>query len=140
MARHRVPIDDPGLLAFWAERHLCTLTTLRADGTPHVVPVGATLDPGAGLARVITSRGSWKARHVAAAGAVGAPVAICQVDGRRWATVEGRAVVRAEPAAVAEAERRYAQRYRTPRPNPERVVLEVTITRILGSVGPFTGS
>jgi PPOX class probable F420-dependent enzyme len=140
MAGHRVPIDDPALLAFWTERHLCTLTTLRADGTPHVVPVGATLDPAAGLARVITSRGSWKARHVAAAGAGGAAVAICQVDGRRWATVEGRAVVRAEPAAVAEAERRYAQRYRVPRVNPERVVLEVTVTRVLGSVGPFTGS
>jgi pyridoxamine 5'-phosphate oxidase family protein len=27
-------------LAFVTERHLATLTTLRADGTPHVVPVG----------------------------------------------------------------------------------------------------
>ena len=31
--------DLPAPLAgFWAERHLCTLTTLRADGSPHVVP------------------------------------------------------------------------------------------------------
>jgi PPOX class probable F420-dependent enzyme len=126
-------LDDAALLAFWAERHLCTLTTLRADGAPHVVPVGATLDPAAGLARVIASGSSAKARHVAAAGPAGAPVAICQVDGRRWSTVEGRAVVRDDPAAVADAEQRYAARYRQPRPNPQRVVLEVTITRLLGA-------
>jgi PPOX class probable F420-dependent enzyme len=126
-------MTDEDLRAFWSERHLCTLTTLRADGTPHVVPVGATLDLDTGLARVIASRGSAKVRHVAAAGPGGAPVAICQVDGRRWSTVEGRAVVRDDPAAVAEAERRYAGRYRQPRPNPERVVLEITVTRLLGS-------
>ncbi|MFC4109391.1 pyridoxamine 5'-phosphate oxidase family protein [Micromonospora zhanjiangensis] len=115
-------------------RHLATLSTVRPDGTPHVVPVGVTVDLVAGLARVITSAGSHKARLVAAAGAAGIPVALCQVDGRRWVTVEGRAVVRDDPAAVAEAERRYAERYRQPRPNPERVVLEVTVSRILGSL------
>ncbi|HJR37096.1 MAG TPA: pyridoxamine 5'-phosphate oxidase family protein, partial [Nocardioidaceae bacterium] len=41
---------------FWGERHLCTLSTLRADGTPHLVPVGAVLDAEAGYAWVITSR------------------------------------------------------------------------------------
>jgi PPOX class probable F420-dependent enzyme len=126
-------LADPMLVAFWSERHLCTLTTLRPDGTPHVVPVGATLDPEAGLARVIASRSSAKVRHVVAAGPQGAPVAICQVDGRRWSTLEGRAVVRDDPAAVGEAERRYAARYRQPRVNPERVVIEVTVTRLLGS-------
>jgi hypothetical protein len=60
-------------------------------------------------------------------------VAICQVDGARWTTVEGTAVVRDSPAAVDEAVRRYAGRYRTPRPNPERVVIEVSVVRILGS-------
>jgi PPOX class probable F420-dependent enzyme len=126
-------VTDDELVAFWTERHLCTLTTLRADGTPHVVPVGATLDLAAGVARVIASRGSAKVRHVAAAGPAGAPVAVCQVDGRRWSTVEGRAVVRDDPAAVGDAERRYAERYRTPRPNPERVVIEIRVTRMLGS-------
>jgi PPOX class probable F420-dependent enzyme len=126
-------LTDPDLVTFWTERHLCTLTTLRADGTPHVVPVGATLDPQAGLVRVIASRGSAKVRHVAAAGPHGAPVAICQVDGRRWSTVEGTAVVRDDRAAVAEAERRYEARYRRPRPNPERVVIEVSVTRRLGA-------
>jgi PPOX class probable F420-dependent enzyme len=140
MGRHRIAVDDPALVAFFSERRLCSLTTLRPDGTPHVVAVGATLDPGAGLARVITSGGSFKARNVAAAGPAGAAVAICQVDGRRWATLEGRAVVRAEPAAVAEAERRYAERYRVPRPNPRRVVIEVAVTGVLGSVSLVTGS
>ncbi|MFC9976966.1 TIGR03618 family F420-dependent PPOX class oxidoreductase [Spirillospora sp. NPDC127200] len=127
-------LDDRRVLEFWRERHLCTLTTLRADGTPHVVPVGATLDPEAGIARVITSGGSLKARNVAAAGEAGLPVALCQVDGRRWATAEGRAVVRSEPDAVADAERRYAERYRAPRANPERVVLEIAISRMIGNV------
>jgi hypothetical protein len=60
-------------------------------------------------------------------------VAICQVDGGRWSTVEGTAVVRDDPDAVAEAVRRYAARYRQPRPNPARVVIEVTVLRRLGS-------
>jgi PPOX class probable F420-dependent enzyme len=131
---HRLGIDDERVLAFCRERHLATLTTLRADGTPHVVPVGMTLDPAAGLARVITSGTSAKARHVAAAGGAGAPVAVCHVDGRRWLTVEGRAVLRADPASVAEAERRYAERYRVPRPNPQRVVIEIAVTRVLGGL------
>ena len=32
------------VLDFLTERHLATLTTLRRDGTPHVVPVGFTYD------------------------------------------------------------------------------------------------
>ncbi|MFB0616164.1 pyridoxamine 5'-phosphate oxidase family protein [Streptomyces sp. AGS-58] len=124
--------DEP-YLAFWRERHLCTLTTLRPDGSPHVVPVGVTYDPGAGLARVITNGSSAKVAHVRAAGADGARVAVCQVDGRRWATLEGRAHVRTEPERVGEAERRYAERYgRTPAPNPSRVVVEIEVERALG--------
>jgi hypothetical protein len=42
-------------------------------------------------------------------------------------------VIRDDPASVAEAERRYAARYRPPRPNPARVALEITVTRVLGS-------
>jgi PPOX class probable F420-dependent enzyme len=122
-----------GFLEFWTERHLATLTTLRPDGTPHVVPVGVTWDGEAGVARVICSGDSAKARHVRAAGAAGLPVAVCQVDGRRWSTLEGRAVVRDAPDAVREAERRYAARYRQPRENPRRVVLEITVTRVLGN-------
>jgi PPOX class probable F420-dependent enzyme len=125
-----IDLSSGPVLEFWTERHLCTLTTLRADGSPHVVPVGATLDVPAGLLRVISSRGSAHVRHVAA----GLDrVAVCPVDGARWITIEGRARVRSAPEAVEEAVRRYAARYRQPRPNPERVVLEVSITRALGS-------
>lgn len=127
-ADHRIDLADPALHAFWAERHLCTLTTLRADGRPHVVPVGATLDVEAGLVRVITSGTSVKVTHVRR----DPRVAVCQVDGRRWTTVEGPAEVLAEPEAVGDAERRYAQRYRVPRENPRRVVLAIRVDRVLG--------
>lgn len=133
-ASHVLRIDDADVLAFWRERHLCTLTTLRADGRPHVVPVGATLDPEAGLARIIAGRTSRKVRHVAAFGAAGAPVAVCQVDGRRWSTIEGMATVGTSPEEVEEACRRYAERYREPRPNPERIAILIRIDRIVGNV------
>lgn len=126
----RLSLSAAPVLRFWTERHLCTLTTLRADGSPHVVPVGATVDPDAGLLRIIASGGSAKVRHVLAGGD---RVAVCQVEGPRWSTIEGKAVVRDDPESVAEAVRRYAVRYRQPRPNPERVVIEVTIARVLGS-------
>jgi PPOX class probable F420-dependent enzyme len=121
--------------AFWTERHLASLVTLRADGSPHVVPVGVTLDleplaadTGPAVARVICRGGSVKARNAAARGVA----VVSQVDGRRWSTLEGDAVVRADRPAVAEAERRYALRYREPRPNPERVVIEIAVRRVLG--------
>lgn len=117
---------------FWTERHLCTLVTLRRDGTPHVVPVGATVDVDQEIARVICRDGSQKARNVAAAGAAGLRVAVSQVEGRRWSTLEGLAVVRAEPELVRDAEQRYARRYRVPRVNPHRVVLEIAVDRVLG--------
>ncbi|WP_282703141.1 TIGR03618 family F420-dependent PPOX class oxidoreductase [Streptomyces sp. CC219B] len=124
---------DDSYLSFWRERHLCTLTTLRADGSPHVVPVGVTYDPEARLARVIANKSSAKVGHVLAAGPSGAPVAVCQVDGRRWATLEGRAYVHTEPDRIAQAERRYAERYgRTPSPNPARVAIEIELTRAMG--------
>jgi hypothetical protein len=73
-----------------------------------------------------------KARRIRASGP--APVAVCQVDGRRWSTLEGIAVLRDDPASVAEAERRYAERFRVPRVNPSRVVLEISVNRILGNM------
>lgn len=123
---------DPSaeLIAFWAERHLCTLVTLRPDGSPHVVPVGVTFDAGAGLARVICTGGTQKALNAERAGVA----VVSQVDGRRWSTLEGRAVVRRDPGAVAEAVRRYAERYRQPRVNPARVVIEIAVERVMGSL------
>ncbi|MDX8033226.1 PPOX class F420-dependent oxidoreductase [Lentzea sp. BCCO 10_0856] len=115
---------------FWAERHLCTLSTVRPDGTPHVVPVGVTLDQEDGIARIITHGASWKVKHVRKAGYA----AVCQVDGRRWSTVEGPAVVRDDVESVDEAVRRYAARYKQPRVNPERVVIEIQVRRVTGTV------
>jgi F420H(2)-dependent biliverdin reductase len=127
----RDPSDPgPALLDFLAERHLATLTTLRADGSPHVVPVGVTYDPATRTARVITSGTSAKVRHVRDGGG---RVAVCQVDGRRWVTLEGTAQVRDDAASVAEAVERYARRYRQPRENPARVAIEISVDRILGS-------
>ena len=120
---------NPAALAFLAERHLATLTTLRPDGTPHVVAVGFTWDDKAGVARVITDGGSRKAAHVRA----GSRAVVAQVDGPRWISLEGPAEVSSDPSRVEEAVRRYAGRYRVPRENPTRVVIEIRVDRVLGS-------
>ncbi|HEV7790908.1 MAG TPA: TIGR03618 family F420-dependent PPOX class oxidoreductase [Pseudonocardia sp.] len=125
-------VEDEALREFWAQRRVCALTTVRPDGRPHTVAVGATLDPEAGVVRVITYRTSVKVANVRAAGPEGAPVTVSQVEGGRWSTVEGFARVREEPERVAEAVRRYALRYREPRPNPERVAIEISVRSVLG--------
>ena len=125
------PADlSPEALAFLAERHLATLSTLRPDGSPHVVAVGFTWDPDAGLARVITFAPSRKARNLVAR--PGARAAVCQVDGRRWLTLEGTATVTDDPERVAEGVRRYAARYRQPGERADRVVVEIAVDRVLG--------
>jgi PPOX class probable F420-dependent enzyme len=116
-------------LAFLTERHLAMLTTLRADNSPHVVAVGFTFDPKTHIARVITTGGSQKAVNADR----GEVAVLSQVDGARWLSLEGRASVNRETDAVRDAELRYAQRYRTPRVNPRRVVIEVQVERVLGS-------
>ncbi|MFI5609479.1 pyridoxamine 5'-phosphate oxidase family protein [Amycolatopsis sp. NPDC051903] len=119
--------------AFWTERRLASLTTVRADGTPHVVAVGVTVDFEAGVARVITFADSHKARVTRDGTGDGVAAAVCQVDGPRWSTLEGRMILRDDEESVRDAENRYAQRYRQPRPNPKRVVLEIAIKRVLGN-------
>lgn len=95
-----------------------------------MVAVGFTFDPAARLVRVITFALSRKARNVTAA--PGGRAVVCQVDGGRWLSLEGSAVVTDDPARVAEAVRRYAERYRQPADRPDRVVIELSIDRILG--------
>ena len=125
---------DPGalpqdVLTFLRERHLATLTTLRPDGTPHVVAVGFTWDAAAGLVRVITNGTSRKVAHVR----LGSPRAVvAQVDGPRWLAQEGVPAVSDDPDRVAEAVRRYGERYRVPGVNPQRVVIEIAVDRVLG--------
>jgi PPOX class probable F420-dependent enzyme len=118
------------VLRFLRERHLATLTTLRPDGSPHVVAVGFTWDPDAGLARVISFAPSRKARNLVAA--PGSRAAVSQVDGGRWLTLEGPATVTQDPDRVAEGVRRYTERYRPPGEREDRVVIEIAVDRILG--------
>lgn len=119
---------DETVLAFLRERHLATLTTLRADGSPHVVPVGFAYSPAERLVRIISADGSQKARNAERGGRA----AVSQVDGGRWLTLEGEIELRREPERVAAAERAYADRYQDPRPRADRVAIEIAVDRVLG--------
>lgn len=117
------------VLSFLSDRHLATLTTLRADGSPHVVAVGFTWDNDARMARVITWSASQKAVNVAR-GATRAVV--CQVDGGRWLALEGEARLATDPQSCREGERRYAERYSTPKQREDRAVIEILVDTVLG--------
>jgi PPOX class probable F420-dependent enzyme len=116
-------------LEFLTDRHLGSLATVRKAGTPHMVAVGFTYDPAAHVVRVITFEGSQKVLNVERAGYA----AVFQVDGPRWLTLEGAASVHRDADAVAEGERRYANRYKQPKVNPRRVVIQIKVERVLGS-------
>lgn len=116
---------------FLAERHLATLVTMRADGSPHAVPVGFTWsDAGDGVVlRVITFAGSVKAANAGRGGRA----AVMQADGGRWVTFEGTAGLRRDDASVAGAVAAYAARYRPPKERADRVVVEVRVDRVMCS-------
>lgn len=117
--------------AFLALPLPATLTTLRPDGTVHVTPVRFTFDAADGLARVTTRARTRKARNVAAGGPM-ARGALCQADGLRWVTLEGRAEVSDDDTRVSEAVRRYTDRYHmVPPAPPDLVVIEITVERVL---------
>ena len=118
----------PEVLTFLTERHLATLTTLRADGSPHVVPVGFSYDADRRLVRIITFDPSVK---VANARRCGRGV-VCQVDGPRWLSLEGTVSVTEDPEGVAAAVAGYAARYRQPGERENRVAIEIAVDRILG--------
>jgi PPOX class probable F420-dependent enzyme len=123
-------LDDlaPEVLEFLSERHLATLTTLRPDGSPHVVPVGFAYDPATRVVRIITRAASVKARHAARGGRA----AVSQVDGGRWLTLEGTVHLVTDPDGVAAAVAAYATRYHPPAERADRVAIELHVDRILG--------
>jgi hypothetical protein len=79
---------------------------------------------------VICRGGSQKAVNARESGRA----VVSQVDGARWSTLEGAAQVLDDPDSVRDAEQRYAARFRVPRENPERVVIVITVDRVLGMV------
>ena len=113
-----------------AEPYIATLTTLRPDRSPHVVPVRFTWDRAVGLARVMTIASRQKARNL-----IENPdsrAALCQVAGSRWITLEGPAQVTGDPRRVAEGVRRYSRRYSSAPPSPPGlVVIEMEVDRAM---------
>lgn len=124
------PSDLSAALAdFLAERHLASLTTLRTDGSPHVVPVGFSYDASAGEVRIITFDGCQKVANARRGGRA----AVSQVDGGRWVTLEGVIRATTDPGDVAAAVAGYAARYQRPKERPDRVALVITVDRVLAS-------
>ena len=116
------------MLAFLSEYHLASLTTMRADGSPHVVPVGFSFDEEAGVVRIITFASSSKYRNALRGGRA----AVSQVDGGRWVTLEGTVSGTDDPVRVEAAVRGYAARYREPGERADRVAVEIAIDRVMG--------
>lgn len=117
------------VLTFLRDRHLATLTTIRADGSPHVVPVGFGFDPRDGLVRIISFAGSQKVVNLERPGG---RAAVCQVDGGRWLSLEGPAVATDDADRVAAAVAAYADRYQQPGERADRVAIEIRVDRVLG--------
>ena len=116
-------------LAFLAERHLASLTTLRPNGSPHVVPVGFSWDDAAHVVRIITFEPSTKVSNVLRGSRY---AAVSQVDGGRWLTLEGAVTGTDEPQRVALAVAAYAARYRQPGDRDDRVAIEIAVDKIMG--------
>ena len=116
--------------SFLRERHLASLTLLRPDGSPHVTAVGFTWDEQSQLVRVITWAGSMKSKILAQTGP--SQAVVCQIDGGRWLSLEGTAVVTDDAQRCLEGTDRYAKRYRVPQERPDRTVIEIAIEQILG--------
>lgn len=125
-----IDLDQPGddVLTFLRDRHLATLTTLRADGSPHVVPVGFGYSPDERTVRVITFAGSQKAVNAERGGRA----AVSQVDGGRWLTLEGQCRLVSDPDGVAAAVEAYTARYQAPRERDDRVAIEIRVDHMMG--------
>jgi len=115
-------------LEFLSERHLASLTTLRADGSPHVVAIAFSYDQASGLVRIISSDDTQKVRNIER----DPRAVVSQVDGPRWLTLEGTARVMRDEGSVRLAVTAFEARYRPVRENPRRVAIEIRIQRVVG--------
>ena len=122
------PLITEGMLAFLSEYHLASLTTLRSDGSPHVVPVGFSYDPELRIVRVITFPSSVKYKNALRGGRA----VVSQVDGGRWLSLEGTVSGTSDSTRVAAAVAGYAARYRDPKEREDRVAIEIAVDRVLG--------
>lgn len=120
----------PEMLTFLQEYHLASLTTMRADGSPHVVPVGFSYDHEARVVRIISFASSMKYKNACRGGRA----VVSQVDGGRWLTLEGTVTGTNDPTRVAAAVQGYAARYRDPGERDDRVAIEIAVDRIMGRV------
>ena len=116
------------MLAFLREYHLASLTTLRRDGSPHVVPVGFSYDPELHVVRFITFPSSVKYKNALRGGRA----VVSQVDGGRWLSLEGTVSGTVDVTRVEAAVAGYAARYRQPGEREDRVAIEIAVDRILG--------
>ncbi len=122
------PLVTEEMLAFLNEYHLASLTTLRPDGSPHVVPVGFSYDAELHVVRVITFPSSVKYKNALRGGRA----VVSQVDGGRWLSLEGTVSGTTDPTRVAAAVAGYAARYRDPKEREDRVAIEIAVDRVLG--------
>ena len=118
----------PEIIAFLTERHLASLTTLRKDGSPHVVPVGFSFDVASNEVRIITFAGSQKVKNAERGGRA----VVSQVDKGRWLSLEGTVRATTDPTEVAQAVAGYAARYQPPKERIDRVAIIITVDKILG--------
>ena len=120
---------DPVALGFLAEGHIATLSSHRADGTVHVVPVAFMYSHDDRRVRIIAPASTVKVdnvrRHPRAA--------VSFVDGGRWATLEGAAFVREDEASVERTRRDYTAKYGPPHgARTDYVSIEIDVTRVTG--------
>jgi len=122
------PLITEEMLTFLSEYHLASLTTLRPDGSPHVVPVGFSYDAEKNVVRVITFPSSVKYKNALRGGRA----VVSQVEGGRWLSLEGTVIGTSDPTRVAAAVAGYTARYRQPKEREDRVAIEIVVDRVLG--------
>jgi PPOX class probable F420-dependent enzyme len=90
---------------FWSGPRLATLGTVRADGSPHLVPVKCMR--AGDVFWVLTRPGTVKVRNLAATGRA----SLAEHTDTLWATVEGPGHVSDDPTLFAAANAAYEARF-----------------------------